>query len=72
MNISVNQIPKEDHHVGLICSSEFFGSESRATTRRTKGLQADKIFVDKQSGKDIERPELQQMLAFVREGDVLP
>ena len=36
-----------------------------------KGLQVEKIFVDKQSGKDIERPELQKMLAFVREGDVL-
>ncbi len=71
MNISINQIPKEDHHVGLICSSEFFRSKFGATARRTKGLQADKIFVDKQSGKDIERPELQNMLAFVREGDVL-
>ena len=30
-----------------------------------KGLQVEKIFVDKQSGKDIERPELQKMLAFV-------
>ena len=36
-----------------------------------KGLQVEKIFVDKQSGKDTERPELQKMLAFVREGDVL-
>ena len=36
-----------------------------------KGLQVEKIFVDKQSGKDTERLELQKMLAFVREGDVL-
>lgn len=36
-----------------------------------KGLQVEKIFVDKQFGKDTERPELQKMLAFVREGDVL-
>lgn len=34
-------------------------------------LQVEKIFVVKQTGKDIERPELQNMLAFVREGDVL-
>ncbi len=34
-------------------------------------MQVEKIFVDKQSGKDIERPELQNMLNFVREGDVL-
>lgn len=36
-----------------------------------KGLEVEKIFVDKQSGKNIERSELQKMLAFVREGDVL-
>lgn len=36
-----------------------------------QALQVEKIFVDKQSGKDIERPELQNMLNFVREGDVL-
>ena len=36
-----------------------------------QGLQVEKIFVDKQSGKDTECPELQKMLAFVREGDVL-
>ena len=36
-----------------------------------KSLHVEKIFVDKQSGKNIERPELQKMLAFVREGDVL-
>ncbi len=36
-----------------------------------KTLQVEKIFIDKQSGKDIECPELQKMLAFVREGDVL-
>ena len=39
--------------------------------KKLKTLQVEKIFVDKQSGKDIERPELQQKLAFVREGDVL-
>lgn len=36
---------------------------------RAKGV--DKIFIDKMSGKDIERPELQKMLTFIREGDVL-
>ena len=36
-----------------------------------KSLKVEKIFIDKQSGKDIERPELQKMLNFVREGDVL-
>ena len=31
----------------------------------------EKTFVDKISGKNTDRPELQRMLAFVREGDVI-
>lgn len=34
-------------------------------------LQVEKIFMDKLSGKNTERPELQKMLNFVREGDTL-
>ena len=34
-------------------------------------LQVEKIFMDKLSGKDTERPELQKMLNFLREGDTL-
>ena len=36
-----------------------------------KEIGADKIFLDKASGKNTERPEFQKMLAFVREGDTL-
>lgn len=36
-----------------------------------KELGVDKIFVDKLSGKDTSRPQLQEMLSFVREGDTL-
>jgi len=31
----------------------------------------DRIFEDKMSGKDTERPALQEMLAYVREGDII-
>jgi len=34
-------------------------------------MQCDKIFIEKISGKNTKRPELQAMLAYVREGDVL-
>lgn len=34
-------------------------------------LGADKIFVDKASGKNADRPELKKMLDYVREGDTL-
>lgn len=36
-----------------------------------KKLGVERIFVDKCSGKDTHRPELQNMLNFVREGDVV-
>ena len=32
-------------------------------------IGADKLFVDKASGKNADRPELKKMLAYVREGD---
>lgn len=32
---------------------------------------ADKVFLDKQSGKDANRPQLKEMLGFIREGDTV-
>ena len=34
-------------------------------------LGLDRVYLDKVSGKDIDRPELQKMMDFVREGDVV-
>jgi DNA invertase Pin-like site-specific DNA recombinase len=34
-------------------------------------LQVDKIYIDKASGKNTFRPQLQEMLSFVREGDTV-
>ncbi len=39
--------------------------------RQLEGVQLDKKFTDKASGKDLRRPQLEQMLAFVREGDTV-
>lgn len=36
-----------------------------------KAQQAEKIFMDKVSGKNTDRPELQRILSFIREGDTL-
>lgn len=36
-----------------------------------KELQVDKIYIDKLSGKDTNRPMLQEMLSYVREGDIV-
>ena len=37
--------------------------------RQLEGMSLDKTFIDKTSGKNIERPALTEMLSYVREGD---
>ncbi|HCE0893365.1 TPA: recombinase family protein, partial [Escherichia coli] len=39
--------------------------------RQLEQAQVDKVFVDKASGKDIQRPELDSLLSFVRDGDTV-
>jgi DNA invertase Pin-like site-specific DNA recombinase len=39
--------------------------------RQLEHLQADKLFTDKASGKDTDRPQLQVLLAYAREGDTI-
>ncbi len=41
------------------------------TERQLYGLSLDKVFEDKISGKDTNRPQLQACLQFIREGDTL-
>jgi DNA invertase Pin-like site-specific DNA recombinase len=37
--------------------------------RQLENIQLDKVFIDKCSGKDLNRPQFQIMMNFVREGD---
>jgi DNA invertase Pin-like site-specific DNA recombinase len=46
-------------------------SEDQNTDRQLDGIQIDRTFTDKISGKSVDRPQLQEMLRFVREGDHL-
>ena len=39
--------------------------------RQLDGVQVDKKFTDKASGKDTKRPQLQAVLEYLRDGDVL-
>lgn len=39
------------------------------TSRQLEGLTLDRVFEEKVSGKTMDRPELEAMLAYVREGD---
>ena len=39
--------------------------------RQLEGVALDRVFMDKASAKDTARPQLQEMLKFVREGDTI-
>ncbi|MBP1991228.1 recombinase family protein [Paenibacillus eucommiae] len=39
--------------------------------RQLEQVQIDRLFTDKASGKDTQRPQLEALLAFVREGDIV-
>ena len=40
-------------------------------SRQLDGIELDKVFIDKCSGRDLNRPEFQIMMNFLREGDQL-
>lgn len=40
-------------------------------SRQLENVAVDKLFVDRVSGKDTKRPQLEAMLEFIREGDTL-
>lgn len=39
--------------------------------RQLEGIQVSKVFIDKASGKDTQRPQLEALFSYVREGDTL-
>jgi DNA invertase Pin-like site-specific DNA recombinase len=41
------------------------------TERQLDGIQVDKTFTDKASGKDTKRPQLELLMSFVRSGDTV-
>ena len=53
--------------VGYIRVSTF----DQNTDRQLEGVQLDKVFTDKASGKDTKRPELGLLIQYVREGDTV-
>jgi DNA invertase Pin-like site-specific DNA recombinase len=53
--------------VGYVRVSSF----DQNTERQLEHIQVDRMFTDKASGKDTLRPELEALLAFVREGDAV-
>lgn len=55
------------HRIGYIRVSTL----DQSTGRQLDGIAVDKIFTDKASGKDINRPQLQAALHHIRTGDTL-
>jgi DNA invertase Pin-like site-specific DNA recombinase len=43
----------------------------QVTDRQLDGILLDRVFTEQASGKNTERPELQKLIAYVREGDTL-
>ena len=43
----------------------------QSTARQLDGVTVDRTFVDKASGKDVDRPQLEAMAGFVRDGDTV-
>ncbi len=57
--------------IGYVRVSTLEQNEERQKIELTEKADVEKIFMDKLSGKDTNRPGLQAMLDFVREGDTL-
>lgn len=52
-------------------SSRDQNEERQLIAMKEKGVPPSSVYVDKQSGKDFERPEYQKMLQRLRDGDTL-
>jgi DNA invertase Pin-like site-specific DNA recombinase len=46
-------------------------SDDQNPERQLEGIELDKVFIDKISGKNLERPGLQGLLSYIREHDML-
>ena len=57
----------QGHRIGYVRVSSF----DQNPERQLENVQLDKLFTDKASGKDTQRPELDMLLSFVRDGDTV-
>lgn len=63
-----NEIPmSKGKLLGYIRVSSF----DQNTERQLEGIKLDKVFTDKASGKDIQRPGLENLLNYARDGDTI-
>jgi len=62
-----NNLMSKGKLIGYIRVSTFEQNEQR----QLESVKADKLFIDKASGKDTVRPQLQALLEYVRDGDTV-
>jgi DNA invertase Pin-like site-specific DNA recombinase len=63
----IQEVILHGQRVGYIRVSSF----DQNPERQLENVSVDRVFTEKASGKDTRRPELESLLAFVREGDTL-
>lgn len=56
---------------GQLVGYKRVSSVDQNETRQLEGIELDRVFTDKASGKDTKRPQLERALEFLRDGDVL-
>ncbi len=57
----------QGHRLGYIRTSTL----DQQSARQLEGIPVDKVFLDKASGKDTKRPQLELLLSFARSGDTV-
>src|ERR1700710_973120 len=65
------RVTKGKRRAGQLVGYLRVSSLDQKELRRLEGVTLDKRFVDKVSGKDLHRPELEQLIRYVREGDTV-
>ena len=63
----MQETPLKGQRIGYVRVSSF----DQNPDRQLEQAQMDKVFTDKASGKDTQRPELDALLTFVLEGDTV-
>src|SRR5512135_808747 len=57
----------QNQRIGYVRVSSY----DQNAARQLEHLDVDRVFTDQASGKDAERPELQALLAYARQGDTI-
>ena len=65
------RVTKGKRRAGQLVGYLRVSSLDQKELRQLDGMKLDKRFMDKASGKDLHRPELEQLSGYVREGDTV-